>query len=251
MIKFREPVFYRELTSTNTFLLENDFPDGTVIVAESQTAGRGRRSRKWHSPPGKNLYFSILLRDPGFTPLQVLQLNLVTAVAIVKALEEEGIRASIKWPNDILLNEKKLGGILIESEMESNRARKVVIGIGLNVNMTSGEIPPELSDIATSIKIETGRETNLTELLKNLLQKLQLWYNIFKQEGFNHVKNEWENYFSWMGKEVVVYQDGFSITGIAERIDESGFLIIRDKEGRLHRIIVGDVSLRRRDVTGN
>ncbi len=250
MITFRDPIFYKEVNSTNTILLNGDFSDGTVIVAESQLAGKGRRGRKWHSPPGKNLYLSILFKDPPMSATQMLQLNLVTAVGIVKTLEELSVPASIKWPNDILINEKKVAGILIESEMERENIKKIVIGIGINVNMKENEFPNEIKDIATSIQIATGNYIELRYLLKNLLQKLQLWYNIFEQEGFNQIKKEWENYFSWKGKEVIVFQGEEIIEGKAVGIDSNGFLIIKDQQGVFKTIIVGDITLRRKNAPG-
>ncbi len=242
--------YFDELESTNKYLMENSLPNGSVVIADSQKSGKGRRGRKWFSPPRKNLYLSFVLNNPPFSPSQALQLNIVTAVAVAVSVADLGIIPEIKWPNDILVSGKKIAGILIESEISSEKIRKLVVGIGINLNMDFHEIDEEIKEVATSLKIVTGEEVVREDFLNILLKKLDLWYNIFEKEGFLPVKKRWTSLFSWKGKEVVVLTESTSIKGIAIGIDENGFLLLKNERGEIEKVISGDVTLRRENASG-
>ena len=175
---FTGPVHYFEtLDSTNDLakaLAVQGAPEGTVVVAEAQTSGRGRLGREWDSPPGVGLYVSLVLR-PMLPPMELPQITLTTAVAVVRAVRRvAGLAPGIKWPNDLLLNGKKLGGILTEMETESDRIRHVVVGLGLNVNNPG--FPPELAATATSLALEAGRTFSRVNLLQAWLEEFEALY---------------------------------------------------------------------------
>ena len=244
-------VFLKEVDSTNTFLIKNQSPPGTIVVADTQLRGKGRNMRKWFSPPGKNLYFSILFPNNNLSSTNLLQLNIVMAVAIAESLRENfSVPAMIKWPNDVFIDEKKTGGILIEAELSGDKLKKIVAGAGINVNLAAEELPGELKTTATSLFITTGKLFRREEVLKSILKMLDLWYNIFVHEGFSPVKRKVEEYFLWKEMEVKVIDGTNSLEGTAKGIDEKGFLII-EKDGKKIKIMVGDVSLRREDASHN
>ena len=165
---------FETLDSTNDLAKElaaQGAPEGTVVVAETQTGGRGRLGREWNSPPGVGLYVSLVLR-PMLPPMELPQITLTTAVAVVRAVRRvTGVAPGIKWPNDLLLNGKKLGGILTEMETESDRIRHVVVGLGLNVNNPA--FPPELAATATSLALATGRAFSRVQLLQAWLEEFE------------------------------------------------------------------------------
>ncbi len=242
---------HKILESTNTYLLKNNFPSGCIVIADQQTAGRGRRGRSWFSPPGKNLYFSFLLVNPPLDPSTLPRLNIVMAVAVAEALGKLGIKTSVKWPNDILINGKKLAGILIESVFEKDKIKKLVIGTGININTDHDDFTTDILTIATSLKIATGQTWDRNSILLNLLKNIELWYNVFEKGEFYKIRDKWLQYFEWKGKEVFVSSDDTTIFGIAAGIDENGFLILSLPDGSEMKIISGDVSVRRKNATGN
>lgn len=218
-------------------------PEGTAVIAEEQTGGRGRLGRQFYSPKYTGVWMSIILR-PKLPPQKAPQLTLITAVAVVQAIEEvTNLRPQIKWPNDILLNGKKVTGILTEMQAESDRIDSVIIGIGLNVNQETEDFPEELRTIATSLFIESGKKVNRAELARQLLLKLENLYTLYLKEGFYPIKLLWESYAVSIGKMITARMLHGSLYGKAVGITEDGVLLMEDKEGKIHPIYSADIEV--------
>lgn len=217
-------------------------PEGTVVVADSQTSGRGRRGRSWFSPAGRNLYLSILLR-PTMSPAQTPRLTLMAAVAAAQTLNRiAGLKAHIKWPNDILIGDKKVVGILTEISTEMDVVDYVVVGLGVNVNTTAADMPPDIRASATSIRAECGDRFSRTTLLCSLLHHFETCYDTLKQDGFKPIMALWRSMSDIIGQPVYVDMLNIRHTGIVEDVDDDGVLILKDEAGRRHRIFSGDVT---------
>lgn len=237
---------FEETTSTNDViekLARDGVKEGAVVFAESQTKGRGRLGRKWMSPTHKGLWFSILLR-PELSPQETTQLTVASATALRRAIKKvTGISAEIKWPNDLLIGGKKVVGILTEMSAEVDRVRHVILGIGVDVNQDATEFPPELLKIATSLKVETGKEICRAELATEILRELDFDYARICSGKFSTVADEWETGCLTIGKNVSVQMGSRQIRGCAEALDDDGALLVRTEHGHLERIIGGDVTL--------
>lgn len=222
---------YKTVDSTNDIalrLVEEGAEDRTVVTANEQTAGRGRRGAEWVSPPGSNLYFSIILRPPTpFEPARVPELAFVVSVAIAQALRDLGVTVGIKWPNDVLARGKKISGILIEL---SPKRDAVVIGVGVNVNWR--EIPEELADRATSVALETGITVPVEDCLRLVLDKMEEALLLYEQ-GFEKTLKEWRSLECTTGREVKVMRDGEEVIGTASGIDERGGLLVKLASGEV------------------
>ncbi|MBP2241351.1 BirA family biotin operon repressor/biotin-[acetyl-CoA-carboxylase] ligase [Cytobacillus eiseniae] len=224
-------------------LVLEEAPEGTIVIAEEQLAGKGRMGRKWHSPKYSGIWMSVILR-PNLPPAKAPQLTLITAVAIVQAIEElTNVTPQIKWPNDILLNGKKLTGILTEMQADADRIISVIIGIGINVNQQREDYPEELESIATSLSIELGKKLERAELIKEVLYKLEKLYLLYLDKGFYPIKLLWESYAISIGKNITARMLTGSITGKAKGITEDGVLIIEDDLGELHHVYSADIEL--------
>lgn len=211
--------------------------EGTVVCAENQTKGKGRLGRNWVSPKGKGVYMSIVLR-PFLMPADLTQLTLLSAVAVCEAVGKHcDVPARIKWPNDILVNNKKLAGILTESSAEMDRVRFVVIGIGVNVNTPLSQLPPN----STSIKNETGQKVSRVVVLQEILRSLERWYMILRAEGFASVIIRWKELSSTLGRHVRLVDPNGDVEGEAVDLDECGGLIIRCDNGLKVKRMSGDV----------
>jgi BirA family transcriptional regulator, biotin operon repressor / biotin---[acetyl-CoA-carboxylase] ligase len=205
--------------------------DRTVVVADSQAAGRGRRGRVWRDEPGASLLASILLR-PRLTPAQLPTLSLTAGIAVVEALARAaGLEARLKWPNDVLVNGRKLAGILLES-----RGLAPVVALGIGVNITQTAFPPELAERATSIHL-AGGACDRDTLLTALLEALDVWRERLEREGFAGVRERWRALAHTLGRTVTV--DG--VTGVAVDVDEDGALLL-EVEGRRQRVVAGEVT---------
>jgi BirA family transcriptional regulator, biotin operon repressor / biotin---[acetyl-CoA-carboxylase] ligase len=228
-------------TSEHAFRLAAEGAEhGEVVVSETQTAGRGRRGRTWASPPGKNLYVSVVLR-PELPPQRAPELTLLAAVAVAETLQGDGVKASIKWPNDIQAGVKKIAGILTELSAEADRVHFVVLGIGVNLNATSADFPPEVAEMATSVtRVLGGRKVNRAAFLARLLRTLEHWLDTHEQEGFEPVRERWRELSSTLGQEVLVKSERRELRGVAEDIDTDGALLLRTENGR-ERVLAGDV----------
>jgi BirA family biotin operon repressor/biotin-[acetyl-CoA-carboxylase] ligase len=217
-------------------------PEGTVVVAEAQTNGRGRRGRTWFSPAGKSIYASIVLR-PSMAPAQAPQITLMTAVAVAHALQDTtGLKVEIKWPNDILIAHKKVAGILTEISTEMDAIDYVVVGLGLNVNITDADMPSDIQSIATSVQMQIGRQFPRSQLLCKILQHFESSYETLKQDGFKPIIDQWRLMSDIIGQQVYVDMLAFGYTGIVENVDDDGVLILKDRNGQRHRIFSGDVT---------
>jgi BirA family biotin operon repressor/biotin-[acetyl-CoA-carboxylase] ligase len=241
---FRGPIYYFErLSSTNDLAKElgaRDSPEGTLVVAEGQTGGRGRLGRRWDSPPGAGLYVSLLLRPP-LPPTELPQITLTAAVAVVRALKRAtGVAPGIKWPNDLMLAGKKLGGILTEMETESDRIRHLVVGLGLNVNNPA--FPAELETTATSLALATGRTYSRLEILQGWLEEMEDLYQRFLAREFPAILKEWKVYTTTLGKAVTVRQGAVEISGQALEVAPDGALLIEMHSGEVVRVTSGEIA---------
>jgi BirA family biotin operon repressor/biotin-[acetyl-CoA-carboxylase] ligase len=239
--------FFLNVDSTNTAafrLALNGASEGEMVVVESQHAGKGRMGRQWESPSGVNIYLSIILRPP-FPPSKIPLITLMTAVACAEAIEEvTGVLPVIKWPNDLLIEDKKLGGILTEADMEMDRINFIIVGIGINVNMPRSAFPPSIKDTATSLQEVLGKEVSRVSLIQALLQKFELWYTRFKEGRGEEIKRRWEELSQIRGKHVSVAFMGEMVQGMALEIDADGALLIQEAGGEVKRIVAGDVHVR-------
>ena len=248
----RDIAFYKEIDSTNDTAREfaaKGAEEGTVIVADCQKKGKGRLSRRWESPVGVNIYTSIILR-PNISPIFAPQLTLVSAVAAAETIScflntDSGYKPepTVKWPNDIFINSKKVAGILTEMNSEMDRINFVVIGIGVNLNMTKKMFPEELRQIATSLKEETGRDISRIDFIQTLYLNMERWYKEYIKNGFEPVRKAWTDYFNMRGKMVKVQQLNSVVEGIAIGIDNDGALLLKGKDGKVERILSGDVTV--------
>jgi len=243
----REVMYYHRTVSTNDRALEigAEAPEGTVVIADSQERGRGRFGRRWLSPPGVNLYFTVLLKPP-FYPREAPVITLMASVAVASAIREyTGLDAFIKWPNDILVRDRKVGGILTEMKSDMDRIEFVAVGIGINVNMPLTALPKELRDVAGSLKSEKGESVNRVELLGIVLKRLEHWYRSILDGKKEEMLSEWRRLDSTAGRKVSVKMQDRIISGTARGIGEEGELIIRDFSGAVERVYAGEVAILR------
>jgi BirA family biotin operon repressor/biotin-[acetyl-CoA-carboxylase] ligase len=242
----RDIIYFTETDSTNVqakFLANEGAPEGTVVVAEKQIRGRGRRGRSWFSPPNDGIYTSLILR-PSISPNEAPKLTLMASVAMAETLiSMTSLHVNIKWPNDIFINGRKIAGILTEISTEMDRIDYVVIGVGLNVNTTHESLPFEIRDRATSIFMETGKAFPRIVLLRAYLEWFEIYYETFKANGFLPVMNRWKNLADIIGRRISVDMIDRVSMGEVLDMDKDGFLILRDNEGAIERIISGDVTL--------
>ena len=240
----RDIQVFQQTSSTNDVaekLARDGVAEGVVIFAETQTKGRGRLGRKWLSPTGQGLWFSVLLR-PAMSPALVTQMTVAAATAVARAIRlETGLAPQIKWPNDILLQGKKAVGILTELSAEVDRVRHVIIGIGVDVNVT--DFPEELRAVATSLAAEAGRKFVRAEIAAAILRDLDADYARVARGEFAALAEEWERQCVTLGRRVVIHIGDRTLTGRAEALDSDGALLLRGDYGHLERIIGGDVTL--------
>ena len=217
---------------------ERGAPEGTAVLAEEQTAGRGRLGRPWVSPAGKNIYLTLVMRPPA---RQLRVLSIVSPLAIAEALEDAaGLTARIKWPNDVLVGGRKIAGILIETALAGDELKYALVGMGLNVNLDL-EAEPEIADIATSVRRELGRDASREELLAALL-------NVFEARYSEALKGDapfraWRSRLETLGRRVRATLAGRVEEGVAEDVDAEGNLLIRRDDGSLATVEAGDVTL--------
>ena len=236
--------YFNSLDSTNSKaydLATHGAEEGEVVIAESQLKGRGRLGRKWFSPPYLTLNLSVILR-PSIFPQQASLITLMAAVATAEAIEKcSGLQPLIKWPNDILLKDRKVAGLLNEIQSETDRIHFVILGIGVNLNIDERMFPKEIRSIATSLKRERGEAVLRKEFLRYLLEELERWYKVLLEEGGDAVLTAWRKRSQIKGKSVRVTSFGETLTGIAVDVDSSGSLILKTENGERKRIVAGDV----------
>jgi len=234
-------LFFEEVDSTNNMakkiaLEENE---GTVVISEMQTSGRGRRGRGWYSPKG-GIYVSFILK-PNVSPEIASQLTLVSSLALVETLNamDNNLNAKIKWPNDVLISGKKISGILTELSSDMEKINYIVVGVGINLN-TEKEILPENG---TSLKIEMKEEVSIKLFLKSFLEHYDLIYQEYLNGDIDQIIERWKNNSDTLGKKVKIIGINETYEGLAKDIDENGALILKTKEKEI-KVYSGDVSLR-------
>ncbi len=239
-------ICFTETNSTNTVafkLAEDGAPEGTVVLADSQSRGKGRLGREWSSPPGVNLYASIILRPPVL-PLEASQLTFISAVAVARTVEQvTSLKVRIKWPNDLLLDGRKFAGLLNEMSAETEKINFVVMGIGVNINMLAGQFPADLRYPATSLLIEGGCVVERNSFVRILLREMDNIYDRYLQEGDQPVREEWLQRSRMVGCMVNVNSSGKLISGMVTGIDQIGALLLRLADGSEERILAGDVTI--------
>lgn len=227
-------------------LAYDNAPEGTVVIAEEQLSGRGRMGRMWHSPKYTGVWMSMILR-PKIPLPKAPQLTLITAVAVVQAIEEvTNLSPQIKWPNDILINGKKITGILTELQAEADRIFALIIGVGINVNHKKDDFPEEIQDIATSLMIEVGEKVSRASIIRSVLTNFENLYLLYLEKGFTPIKIMWESYAISIGKTIIARTLTENIRGKAMGITDDGVLIIEDEQGVTHHVYSADI-----DLTGN
>lgn len=239
------PVVYKNsIDSTNEFakrLAMNGAADGTVVVAEEQTGGKGRLERSFFSPKEKGIWFSMILR-PQCLPKDTPKFTLLAAVAVVRAFERFNLRAGIKWPNDIMYDGRKLVGILTEMSAEIGYVKHIVIGIGINVNIGREEFPASIREIATSLSEMAGKNLNRLEIFRAVLEEFD---KLYIENDFDEVFKNWRKYNITLGEKVTVFsaESGEIFTGKAIDINEEGALVV-ETDGEIKTVYAGDVSIR-------
>lgn len=224
-------------------LAEEEAPHGTLVVAEEQTAGRGRQGRRWYSPPGKGIWMSLLLR-PDRQPVSIApQLTLLTAVAVCRAVRKFGVDAGIKWPNDVLVDGRKLCGILVESIAEDELIRYAIAGIGIDVNLQLEDIPQELLPRVTSVQIASGRRVERTELIGAVMMEMEQLYQLYTEKGFAPIAHLWEALSVTLGRRITMRTPDEEISGQATALAENGALLLLEDSGNTRMIFSGEVQL--------
>ena len=234
--------FFDEIDSTSDHaraLAEDGAAQGELVVAELQRKGRGRRGRAWLSAPGQNLTFSLVLR-PRLAVARAPEVSLAAAVAVCDVLREAAFDALVKWPNDLWIGDRKVGGVLTETASDQAGLRYVVLGVGLNVNAL--EFAPEIAPVATSLRILRGEAVPRALLLAALLERLELWLGRLEIEGPTEMLERCRAWSAILGRRVQFEVNGYT-EGMAEAIDDAGALLVRDDGGALHRITAGDVGI--------
>jgi len=220
-----------------------EVPEGTVIIAEEQRSGKGRMNRTWHSPKYTGIWMSLILR-PNIPLTKAPQLTLLTAVAIVQAIEEvTGLQSEIKWPNDILIGGKKVTGILTELQAEADRIHSIIIGIGINVNQKEEDFPSELQEKASSLFIEKGKVISRAGLIKSFFKHFEKLYLLYLEQGFFPIKLLWEGYAVSIGKILKARTLTNVIEGKALGITDEGVLKLEDETGFVHHIYSADIEV--------
>lgn len=238
--------FYETINSTNLRAkldADNGAPEGALVVADMQTAGRGRRGRTWSSPAGLNVYFTLILK-PRYVPDKASMVTLVMALAVAEGIRETcGVEAGIKWPNDIVVNGKKVCGILTEMSVEKDFIHHVVIGVGINVGLQ--EFAPELADTATSLQAECGRKVPKAALVANIMKAFEKYYESFREKtDLSDLVDSYNKMLVNRGKTVRVLDPKGEYSGVAEGINELGELLVELPDGHVENVYAGEVSVR-------
>ena len=239
-------VYFDETDSTNTRarkLAEEGAPHGTLVVADRQTAGKGRRGKSWVSPAGTGIWMSMVLR-PSMSPMSASMLTLIAGLAVVRGVKEStGLEAMIKWPNDAVLNGKKICGILTEMSTEVECIRYVIPGIGINVNIDG--FPEEIRATATSLKLEAGRNIKRSPVIAAVADSFEYYYDIFmKTSNMSGLKDDYNKALVNKDREVLVLDPRGQYKGRAQGIDDEGSLLVRQEDGNVSAVISGEVSVR-------
>ena len=244
----KEVRVFETVGSTNQTALDlarQGAPGGTVVLANLQLAGQGRRGKRWFSPPDVNLYCSVILRPPIPAALAPF-FTFIASVALADTLEGWGVRPGIKWPNDILIHKKKIAGVLADALTAGDRVEAVVLGVGVNLNVSQTALAAGLGPEAQSaiaLRDVAGTDVDRTEFAIRFLRRLAAWYDRFLEEGQAAVVKAWAGWDLVTGRRVMVREDGHSIEGTALGVDEHGYLIVETLPGETARVISGEVRL--------
>ena len=244
--RFGAVIHYFETTdSTNTVaqqLARAGAAEGTVVIAETQTKGRGRLGRSWISPPFRNLYLSIVLRPPVAIP-DAPRLGLAVGLATAETVAEWTPHAALKWPNDVLIDGRKVAGILMEMEAEEDRVGSLIAGIGVNLNMTRDDVPPELRDKAVSLSATVRTPIDRSAFAARLLARLEDRYDQCIQHGFATLRPLWDRLSCLQGRHVEIDDGGRRYRGVVGGIADDGTLQLRDAAGHDISIVAGEVTV--------
>lgn len=239
-------LYYKEIDSTNNqarILASQGYPEGTVVVAETQTAGKGRRGRTWYSPHSQGIYMSLILR-PMLPLKEISRVSILIAVAIAETLATElNLQPRIKWPNDILINGRKIAGILSEAVTDMDGIEYIVVGIGININNPLQEFPDDFRTAPTSALAERELPVSRVKLLQTLLLKLEGHYQDLLAGQFASTLEQAKNLSTVIGQEVRLDSINGFIVGQAFDIDENGYLLVRDQQGKVHTVLSGEISV--------
>lgn len=236
---------YKKVDSTNTIayeLAEKGLAEGAIVIADEQLRGRGRQGRSWQSPPKSGIYISCILR-PHMTPHEIPKITLIAAVALAHAIRDfTGLAAMIKWPNDILINNKKICGILTEMKAEQDSIDFIVLGIGVNVNTDVGHLPQHASSLREELR-RAGHPDDLSriDLTRRILEMVDHYYYLLKKKGAGTIIEEWKALSAMFGARVKVALPNRSFEAQAHTIDPDGALVVRHDSGILEKVVAGDV----------
>ncbi|WP_339242681.1 biotin--[acetyl-CoA-carboxylase] ligase [Paenibacillus sp. FSL F4-0243] len=225
-------------------LAEKGAPEGTTVIAEEQTGARGRMGRKWFSPRGKGIWMSIVLR-PKLPLLQTPQLTLLAGVAVCKAIRRvTGVDAGIKWPNDLLAGGRKICGILLESSLREGELHYCIAGIGISANLTEDDYPDHLKEVATSLRIQRGGvPIDRSELVRAVLNELELHFNLYMEQGFKPIKELWESMSVTLGRQIALNSPQGRSESVVVGLDELGGLILKNSAGEISSVCSGEIEL--------
>ncbi|MDD5558582.1 MAG: biotin--[acetyl-CoA-carboxylase] ligase [Candidatus Methylomirabilis sp.] len=237
---------FQEVDSTNdeaVALASRSEAEGAIVIAEAQRRGRGRLGRRWQSPRGLGLYLSVILR-PTIPPHGAPVLTLMGAVAGVEAIERTtGLITALKWPNDLIVHGRKVGGMLSEMAVEGSRLLHVILGIGINVNQTEADFDGELRQTAGSLRVEAGHPVDRTAIVRSFCESLDSWYERFLSDSSLPILEHVRRRCLTLGRQVTARSGDQEISGLAVELESDGRLVIRDARGALHHLLAGDVTL--------
>ncbi len=238
--------YYDQTHSTNDIadqLARDGASEGTCVLAEFQTRGRGRLARNWIAPKGKNILLSVIFR-PQLDIRHVPLMTLISAIAVSRTLETLGFNPKIKWPNDVYIGNKKVAGILTEMVSEQDAIKHLIIGIGINVNLSLSDLPKDIENKATSLSILTGHHMDRKILLKELLYELEKIYSLITSSQYEKIIEEWSKLSMLSGRWVEIFSGEKKIEGIVLGIDSSGALLLKLENGFVESILSGDIQLK-------
>ncbi len=235
----KKAYFFEKVPSTNLFakqLIQKKAKEGTIVISDIQTSGRGRKNRTWYSPPG-GLWFSVILY-PEICPKRGMLITMAVSISVAQAIKKiTGLDLEIKWPNDLLFKEKKVCGILTEINADFNKINYAIVGIGINVN---NEIDEDLKNIAFSLKQELGLEISRLKLLRSILKNLDKNYKKLIKRDYSYIEKTWISFTKIIGRKVQITDEKNVTQGVVRDVDENGHLIIESKFGMI-KIVSGDV----------
>lgn len=247
-----EVLLFDEVSSTNDIALEmagNGMPEGLAILAESQTHGKGRQGRHWFSPPGKNIYLSLLLR-PSVQVREYPLFSPTVALGVIKGIKKyTGLEVGIKWPNDLILSDKKVGGLLMVSGRAGEHAQPLVVGLGLNVNLNQDEFPEDLQEIATALKVPLKAPIDRSTLIMNLIDTISTEIHRLEAGEIQNIMNEVRTHCVTLGKRVRVSTARQVFEGQAESLSDDGALQIRLGDNSIRSLLMGDITHLRETTT--